>query len=254
MLRTPGAQLCVLACIAALAACTSRYAETYQPSGEAPDAGFVRSAGEPRVERASEDIGRDVSAKYEDGYGVVGQSAFLGLGESESGAISQARQIGAAVVLLDTAYKGVVPGVGPIHTVLPVSETEALTPTADEFSRLSYLDLQGTSPFYGRRTVYTRTLGVYSQRALYFEPLDRTGLGALLGDQGRVTAVRKDSPAARADIRAGDMLVSVGGRGIGDRSAVSAALAAAKGKSIEVALTRDGARITRTVTIPAGEW
>jgi hypothetical protein len=49
---------------------------------------------------------------------------------------------------------------------LPVSETEALTPTADEFSRLSYLDLQGTSPFYGRRTVYTRTLGVYSQRAL----------------------------------------------------------------------------------------
>src|SRR5579872_5194222 len=134
MARVQTSRLWVLVGMGALAAgCTSRYAETYQPNSQTLDAGFVRSAGEPVVERASEDINRDVSAKYEDGLGVVGLSAFIGVGESESGAVDQARQVGAAVVLLDTAYKGAEPGIGPIHTVLPVTETEARTPSADEF-------------------------------------------------------------------------------------------------------------------------
>jgi len=254
MVRGLAARLCVLVGMGMLAGCTSRYVDTYQPSEQTLDAGFVRAAGEPVVERASEDINSDVSAKYEAGLGVVGQSAFVGLGESESGAVDQARQVGAAVVLLDTAYKGVEPGIGPIHTILPVTETEARTPSADEFGRLSYLDLPASAPYQGRRTVYTRSLGVYSQRAFYFEPLDRTGAGVLFGDETRVAAVRKDSPAAQADIRAGDVLVSVGGQRIADQSAARAALGAAKGKSIDVALTRDGARITKKITVPDGAW
>jgi membrane-associated protease RseP (regulator of RpoE activity) len=255
MARGLAARLCVLVGIMGMvAACTSRYVDTYQASEQTLDAGFVRAAGEPVVERASEDIDRDVSAKYEVGLGVVGQSAFVGVGESESGAVDQARQVGAALVLLDTAYKGVEPGIGPIQAILPVTETEARTPSADEFGRLSYLELPASTPFYGRRTVYTRSLGVYSQRALYFEPLDRTGVGLLFGNETRVAAVRRESPAAQADIRAGDVLVAIGGRGVANQSAARSALGAAKGKSIDVALTRDGARITKKMTVPEGAW
>jgi len=248
------ARLYVVIAAGAAAACTSRYVDTYQPNTDMVDAGFVRAAGEPVVERASDDISRDVRAKYEVGMGVVGQSAFVGLGESESGAVDQARQVGAAVVLLDISYKGVQPGIGPIYTLLPATETEARLPTADEFAWFSYYDLPASAPFQEHRKVYTRTLGVYAQRALYFEPLDRTGAGVLFGDQTNVAAVRKESPAAQADIRAGDVLVSVGGSRVADQSAARAALGAAKGKSVEIALSRDGAQMMKKMTVPEGTW
>jgi serine protease Do len=69
-----------------------------------------------------------------------------------------------------------------------------------------------------------------------------------------VSAVAADSPAARAGIRAGDVLTVVDGRPVRTPADVSAsARAAAPGATLDVRLMRDGKEMSVTVAIPGDQ-
>jgi S1-C subfamily serine protease len=66
----------------------------------------------------------------------------------------------------------------------------------------------------------------------------------------RLTGVRADSPADSAGLRAGDVIVELGGRPVKDLYSYSAALYSHKaGERVEIAFLRGGARRTTTVTL-----
>jgi len=66
----------------------------------------------------------------------------------------------------------------------------------------------------------------------------------------RITGVREDSPAARAGLRAGDVIVSFGGKETGDLYAFTYALQEHQpGQRVEVIVVREGVRVTTTAVL-----
>ena len=78
-------------------------------------------------------------------------------------------------------------------------------------------------------------------------------LGVELGDSGtapRVVSVRANTPAAKAGLRAGDVIKSIGGTSISSSDQVRAAINARKpGDHVSVTFLRKGARHTVSVTL-----
>lgn len=92
----------------------------------------------------------------------------------------------------------------------------------------------------------TAWLGVYSQQITpeLREGLDYNGAGAL------VTRVLPDSPAERAGIERGDVIVRVGSTEVDSPEALSDAVrASAPGRTVEVAVVRDGQRRSMRVAL-----
>lgn len=66
----------------------------------------------------------------------------------------------------------------------------------------------------------------------------------------KLTGVRTDSPAEKAGIRAGDVIVRMGEMDVHDLQGLTNALRAHKpGDTVPVVLLRDGQRLTVTVTL-----
>ncbi len=66
----------------------------------------------------------------------------------------------------------------------------------------------------------------------------------------RITGVREDSPAQKAGLRAGDVIVGFGGREISDLYAYTYALRDHKpGDEVQVVVLRDGERLTLTAVL-----
>lgn len=89
------------------------------------------------------------------------------------------------------------------------------------------------------------------QLGAYFGVTD--GKGAL------VSEVRKDSPAEKAGLKAGDVIVSVGGKDVEDPGDVVEAIQDADQGPLKITVMRKGARRTVTVDLPArpdygGRW
>ena len=68
------------------------------------------------------------------------------------------------------------------------------------------------------------------------------------GGGARVEEVIADTPAARAGIRAGDVVVAINGRGIADYADLDAAMAADGGRPLTVDVERGGTRLRFRVT------
>ena len=77
------------------------------------------------------------------------------------------------------------------------------------------------------------------------------GVGTVSGNGGvLVEQVQGGSPAAKAGLRRGDLIVSLGGRPIGDPSELAAAVGAHKpGDNVTVGYVRNGAHATVTATL-----
>jgi len=78
-------------------------------------------------------------------------------------------------------------------------------------------------------------------------------LGEYFGVQGGegalVTSVRDESPAAKAGLQAGDVIVALGGEDVGDPGDVVGSVRGAEAGSMDVAVMRDGQRRTLTVVL-----
>src|SRR6266567_3139493 len=238
---TPMTKSCVIALASLTTACGEPGAGSVHPVAELSDAPVLRPGGEPRIELLSQDATSATAAKYDQGYAVVGAAEYLSPGASAStGAAEDAKRPGAELVLISQVERRVesVPVADHAGVGIPLSEP-----------RVPATGLALQSSFVVRQNV-----PVYEQVALFLAPLGRSGSGVLLGEGDRVIGVRTASPAARADIRVGDILVAVNGQTVATPTAAVANLEAAKGKSVELALFREGTPVTKRLTIPEREW
>ena len=258
----------VFVAISALAGCVNPYDRFYQPAPQnlMSNVQFLPPSGEPRIGTLSAVPKHDVNAMFEQGYGVIGGVSFNEPAANEQQLLSQAKKVGAEVVLVASKYRNTVNGAMPITT--PTTSTSFSNGTANAFGSGGFATgtYSGMTTTYGSQTSYIPySVDRYDQGALFFAPLTRTGLGIKAGaptDEQKqkadtnklqvIDAVRKDSPAFNADILPGDLVVSVDGRPAYYPQSVheALALAAASTKPVEFVLLRNGKRITKEIKIP----
>lgn len=93
----------------------------------------------------------------------------------------------------------------------------------------------------GRGRVGVRLQGLSDQLGEYF--------GVQGGEGALVTSVRDESPAAKAGLQAGDVIVGLGGESVGDPGDVVGSVRGAEAGPMEVEVMRDGQRRTLTVVL-----
>jgi S1-C subfamily serine protease len=277
--------LMILCLLAGLSACAGNYGRSYQAGPANPAADFAPAVGEPRLMTGGDPAQARLDM-YTQGYAVIGTSRLAGPAGDPADALAQAKKVGAAIVFVASAdasagsgsssantvhTEGAANGVGNYagKTTMYSSETPGQSVAAGSAPTTSTL---GT--FSGKTTNYDmETAGApspaesHTQMALFFAPLQRQGFGVMVDDmtveqardagttQGvQILAVRNGSPAFSADIRPGDLLLSIEGRSTAEIASAEQAIRQATGHPADIVLVRGGQRITRSVTIPAGPW
>ena len=221
-------RLAVTVLAALAAACAAPAAESYKDLTHTTmaDADVEPSSGPPRLVESAGDPKMDVFLMLDQGYAVIGESAFYGGAQNPTAVLDEARRVGAALVVVGSKY-------------VPAD--------AEASSYIRY----GVEQF--------------DRWALYFAPLPRQGFGILFDrmtpgqqkaaatDRGlQVIAIRKGSPAARGDIVIGDVMLTIGGRATYDVPSYRQAVAAAHGKDAVIELMRGGKHVSTTVDL--GPW
>jgi regulator of sigma E protease len=83
------------------------------------------------------------------------------------------------------------------------------------------------------------------------QPMRRLGL---VMEMGPVTAVQEGSPAEKAGIQAGDVLLTIDGHKPGDPMTLPQRLRGLAGQSVKLVLSRKGGELTREVTLRNADW
>lgn len=253
-----------------LAGCASDYTKFYQPFPKPPPTATqpLPYTGDVRVIHSSGNFEDDKRNLFEEGYGPIGVSSFIAPQRDEKQAISQAKTVGAAVVVLAAKYQSTATGAVPITT--PTTQTTYSSGTVNTYGAggSAFGNYNGTSTTYGTQTTYIPySVDRYDQAAVFFAPLERKGLGVMLHDltpeQKRqigsnkgasIASIRKGSPAFNADIIPGDILIMLNGLAVDDVASASAMLVGARGTTVDISLQRDGNQIKKSVLIPSGDW
>ena len=218
---------------------------------------------EPKIMRGN-DVDKDPQIMLEQGYIPIGYSYFNAARAGESGLIAQAKEKHASVVLVYSKYTHTVSGWSPL--ILPDTKTSYTSLSGSSFSSGG-----GTTNLFG--TAQTTTYGTqvisvpynanrYDFAAVYFvkkkpgvlgvypkelTPELRQKIGSNKGIL--VFAVRKDSPAFRADILAGDIIKKIGDQEITDLMSTEVAAKKYAGHKVSILIIRSGKEITKEVQL-----
>jgi len=229
----------------------------------------VLPEGEPRLLRGNREEEVNDSLKMrEDGYLLVGNPSFDAGNVDEEGAISQAKRVHAAVVILYSQYTHTESGIRPHSS--PNTQTSSTT-----FSGGTY-GSGDEEYFYGNAETTTRgtttTYIPYNVRksdylVTYWIKLKKSTikLGVLLLDlttelkqelgsnKGMlIDVVIKDSPAFHADILRGDVLRRIGNIKIYSHQTFDEAIEQYRGKTVGVEIYRNEKTIEKEVKLNAG--
>jgi hypothetical protein len=211
------------------------------------------STGEPKLYKGT-DVEQDAQRMLENGYQIIGYSSFNAGNANERKAISQARKVRAAVVLIYSQYTNTVSGVRPL--TLPDTQTSSTRLRGSAYGTGGYTSYSGNAytTTHGTRTTYIP----YSVRrsdylATYWVKLKPPILGTHLQDltpdirrelgsnKGMIVqAVINDSPAFHADIIKGDVLRRIGVVDIYNYKTYRDALKIYQGEFVDVVIYRDG--------------
>jgi PDZ domain len=250
-----------------LSACVGPY-ETSDQGQTPPAAGTARSAGlEPLVLPGSTDPQRDTERLFEQGYVLLGRSTSVDAAQDTAGAVRQATKLGAEIVVTYANHQNT--GTGQAPAAKPAGATASASPPANGDPGSTIYSGSSTPPASETEDV-APPVGKYQQGAAYFGPNPRKGLGVLLkalkppakgqahpaaAHRGmEITAVCQDSPAYRADIMAGDVLVSVDGKPVYDQPTAHSAIAASAGRQVKIVVIRKKEKVFKTVAVPADTW
>lgn len=256
-----------------LSACAENsFAKFYEPATVPPPPALQRLpySGEPTLMASFDGLEKDINKLYEEGYGVVGTSDFVGPAGKKEDALAQAKAVGAAIVLLRSKYQSTKSGAMPL--TLPTSQTTYSSGTFNSFGGSGQRPVSGmysgSSTTYGTGTTYIPySVDRYDQTAVFLAPIERKGAGLLLRnltpaerqDLGTnkgvaVDTVRKGSPAYAIDIVPGDVILSINGQSVLDQPSAGALLLGARGSTVTLAMVRKGEPTTKEMSIPAGDW
>lgn len=254
----------------AISGCANNYKQFYTPApGATPEAISSNRASTvpqiPIVERSAFGNSEQIVAGYSKrGYLVIGESSFnSGQSVSEEGAIKQGQEVGADLVLVFLPqYTGSVTSSVPITT--PTTNTSYSTGSATAYGPGGPVTAYGnaTTTTYGSNTTYVPvTVNRSDYGAIYFVK-GRFRVGAFvrnLNDLERqllqtnqgvvVVTIVDDSPAYKADVLPGDMIVAMDGERVSNQEGFTRMATARKGRSINLSLIRQGHPIEKSLQV-----
>lgn len=212
------------------------YEKFYKASAKSPS---VKTGLPPRIYRGQDQVS-DYRHLLEDGYDILGYSSFVAGDVPPEQALEQAAKINADLVLVYTRRSGTKPLELP-NKSRPQAQTNEtdkdrpagrlITPQAPEYEYFASYWTQLPPP----------VLGLHVQ-----EP-DKDKVE----DGLPVVAVIKDSPAADADIKAGDVLLRIGNTDMRDVAALTQATERYAGQSVEIVFSHETATMHKTVLLNA---
>lgn len=209
-------------------------------------ASFLPPPESPRIYLGTGDSAADLQALYENDYALLGAAGVENAPDPEQ-ALEQGRRIGAALVVVYGRFE---PRAGRDLEVLPFRRrpaesgaSAALLSGGAAPAPVSGLGPDGQAALYWGKT-RPAVLGIVSR------PLDAREQAELRRQDGIVVeGVANGSPAARAGILAGDVLVAVDGQPLGDAAAVPALIAALAGRTVRLDLIRNGSPLAVTAQL-----
>lgn len=222
-------------------------------------------ASTPQVDHIARLDDQDAYRKYtREGYQPIGYSSFTsGHLQKDNDAIDQGKMVGADLVLiLDPQYTESVTTSVPLTT--PTATTSYTNGMATAYGTGGSAVAFGnsTTTTYGTNTTYVpMTVNRYQYGALYFVKA-RLRLGVKmrgLSDQERqelqtnhgvyIETVVDGTPAYQSDILPGDIITTIDGSRIDDPVNFNELLSARVGRTVELAIIRQGKTISKMVAL-----
>ena len=253
-----GIRLIMLAAVGVLAAgcLTNPYSRTFTPSDDlAERQPYLAESTGPALILEGTEMAYDLESMRRQGYDAVGYSEFEGRLEPEGQARGIARDIGANRVLIYREDLGTHTGLRPVFT----RSFAGFDPW-----RFGYGGFRGCRtglPFYGPRLTYVPYAEQhFRQVAVYYAPILPGGLGIFVReltdaeqaslatkDGAVITAVVDGSPAARAGLQEGDIVLEIDGRPMDPDTLAGEMIPPGDGKAIPIVVDRDGQRQSRVL-------
>ncbi|MCB9948914.1 MAG: PDZ domain-containing protein [Rhodospirillaceae bacterium] len=242
-----------------LAGCLSNpYRQSFTPAeGLADRQPYLGQGTGPVVILEGTDTAGDLASMRRQGYDAVGYSEFEGRLVAEDQARDIAREIGANRILVYREDLGTVSGFRPM--MVPWGGFYPWRGVGYGGFRSCRTGL----PFYGPPVTYIPySERRYSQVAVFYAPIQPGGLGIfvreasdterqrLAGKGGAVvTAVVDGSPAARADLRSGDVIVEIDGRPVDGDTFAGEMVPPTTAPTITMVVERNGVRQTKVLDL-----
>jgi hypothetical protein len=197
----------------------------------------IYSGGDPQ---------RDSLTEYEQDYVLIGYSSFVGaVRVTKQELLDQAKKVGADVVIFYSQYSHTETGIAPVPTY-----NSGTTSTTNYYGAYSGSAVTTTTGSFGVGYVPYQA-SVYNYGATYWRKGKPTVLGALpsaLPDDLRtklqrntgvlVLAVVNDSPAFKANIIQGDVIIKIGDTDVTSISDYPSIILSYKGKDVPVTYIR----------------
>lgn len=251
----------------AMSGCLNPYTRFYRGQPDARGlAGYDSTTQqEPAIYNSTGDIDRDVDHMIRIGYLPFGQSIFNAAsnGASEWELRNQARAIGAHAVVVLSRYTNTVSGAIPLS--VPTTTTTYSSGSATAYGPGGSVTAygNGTSTTYGSETVMMPYSVARSDfTAIYFFRSKRPRLGIFPWEAGDdvhrklgtnagilVRVVTEGTPAFRADVLAGDVLLKIGDDNVYSVREFYDLLGKYEGHQVVLVLDRDGQRVEKTVEV-----
>lgn len=249
-----------------LAGCVTPFSQTYYDNtGGADittDPSVILSHEEPKLFRGTDEE-EDSLRMLENGFVLLGYSAFDGGNADENGTIVQAKKVHASVVMLYSRNTVTVSSAVPV--TLPDTQTSTTMLAASAYGSGGDATYSGTANItnYASRTTFIPYIFHRADYlATYWVKIKPPRLGVQItdltseiqqeikSDKGMlITAVVRDSPAFNADILRGDVLKKIGNVEIYDSEITHQAVQQYSGQKVPVFLIRDRKEITKEVQL-----
>lgn len=217
------------------------YEKFYTAHAKAPS---MKTSLPPRIYRGQDPVS-DYRHLLEDGYDILGYSSFVAGDIPPDQALAQAGKINADLVLVYTRRSGATPLELPNKPSPPQMQSDQpdkdkptgrlVTPQAPEYEYFASYWTQLPPP----------VLGLHVQEPEKKNNTTEDGLP--------VVAVIKDSPAAAADIKAGDVLLRIGDTDMLNVAALMQATQRYAGQSVEIVFVHETETMRRTVLLNTQE-
>ncbi len=249
------------------AGCTSNpYAQYYTDKTKGIDieksGRFIIPTENPIVIRGT-DVQKDHIHMMEEGYALLGFSAFNSPLVDENDAIVHAKQIRAGAVVLYSNFSHTNSGALPF--TMPNVQTSNTQLSGSAFGSGGYANYSGVAntTTYGTQTMmvpynvnrYDYTASYWIRRktfqlGVFVNPMTDEQKQTLQSNKGlQILAVAKNSPAFFADVLRGDILRSIGGKETYDVDTFKEALRLNKGKAVSVIIYRNGQELTKNIQL-----
>jgi len=221
-----------------LTGCVNPYTQFYRgkPNGQAVY-GYVPPT-EPLQIYGSQNFEADILTLESHGYSPIGYSAFnANAGKvSDSQLRAQAKTLGAGIVLTSSQYTNTVSGTFASSTATARGAVAFAMPYSIRRNDFSAVYLVKTRPHFG---VMYGTIDAATRNRL------QTNAGVL------IRVVVDGSPAARADIFAGDIVLTADGQRVDGVEPFNQYMKAHLGQQVVMGIDRNGTQLQKSVTLLA---